>query len=134
MLKQTRLVTVEQQPAFEQWYEDQGFAVVEDVTDRCYDAATELLAAIADYIKLRTMNPAEPPSRSGARTGRILADRGARALGAGLCEGGPLRQIGTLDDEPGSVWRASGFFFFAAAPPCAGRLSVQLKAPWTLTQ
>ena len=62
MLKQTRLVTAEQQQAFEQWWEDQGFELTEDVTDRCYDAATELLAAIADYIKLRTMNPAEPPA------------------------------------------------------------------------
>jgi hypothetical protein len=62
MLKQTNLVPAEQRVAFEQWYKDQGFAVVEDVTDRCGDAVNELMAAVTDYIKLRTMNPAEPPA------------------------------------------------------------------------
>ena len=60
-MRQVLKVPAEQKAAYDQWWNDQGFEVVDEITDRAYDAAIELVAAVSDYIKLRTMNPAEPP-------------------------------------------------------------------------
>jgi len=60
MLRQVLKVPAEQKAAFDRWYDEQGFEVVDEITDRCYDAAIELLAAASDYIKYRKMDASDP--------------------------------------------------------------------------
>ena len=58
--KKPKDVSPEQFAAYQRWYARKGFEVVDDIADRCMDAALELLAATSDYIKSRNLDPAEP--------------------------------------------------------------------------